>query len=104
MANSKIQMVGSEQELSKGPDDMRQSAFPGGMVQMTGSDASLSRRTTPMGVFDKHISGGMTQTFATTVDLNRTAHRGWDSYDTPMSDNSETPDSSMSGFPSGGSK
>ncbi len=104
MAKDRVQMVGSESELQKGPLDMRQSAFPGGTVQMTGSEASLSKSTTPMGQFDKHVRGGSMQMTGSGAEVNRTPERGWESYQTPISENSEPSQNSISGYPRGGRK
>lgn len=100
--NARVQMTGTEMDLSSGPDDMRNSAFPGGTVQMVGSEASLVHQTTPMGVFDKHISGGTQDWIGSTVDLNRAPHRGWESYPTPTSDGSDNSMSTKSSYPGGG--
>ncbi len=100
---NRVEMVGDEMDLNKGPDDMRQSAFPGGTVQMVGSEAMMVHQTTPMGQFDKHVRGGTQEWTGSTVDLNQTPHRGWDSYPTPISDNSTASESSKSGYPGGGS-
>lgn len=102
MAN--IQMTGSAMDLSKGPRDMISTAFGGGSVQMTGSESDLSHETDPMGVFNKGVRGGKTQTFAGTVDLDRTPRRGWESYDTPISDNTMEPQSGTSSYPRGGTR
>ena len=100
--NDRVQMVGSEADLMKGPDDMRQSAFAGGMLEMIGSEASLSKRTTPMGEFDKHVRGGREEWTGSMTEMNRTPRRGWDSWPTPISENSEPPESSISGYPTRG--
>ena len=104
MANNRIQMVGSESDLQNGPDDMRQSAFPGGTVEFTGSEASLSRRTTPMGVFDKGVRGGMVEMTGSGAEVNRTPVRGWESYETPISQNSQNSENTGSGYPRAGRK
>lgn len=104
MAKDRIQMVGSEADLQNGPDDMRQSAFSGGTVQFTGSEASLSRRTTPMGVFDKGVRGGMVEMTGSGAEVNRTPIRGWESYETPISQNSQNPEKTDSGYPRSGRK
>lgn len=104
MAKDRIQMVGSEADLQNGPDDMRQSAFPGGTVQFTGSEASLSRRTTPMGVFDKGVRGGMVEMTGSGAEVNRKPIRGWESYETPISQNSQNPENTDSGYPRSGRK
>lgn len=100
----KVQMTGSEAELSRGPRDMRQSAFPGGMLEMTGSEAELSKSTTPMGEFDKHVRGGTVEMTGSEALVNRTPRRGRDSWDTPISDNTQNPDSTESGYPRSGRK
>lgn len=102
MAKDRIQMVGSEAELEKGPRDMRNIAFTGGMVEMVGSEAEMPHRTQPQGQFDKGVRGGKVEMIGSEVVFNRTPVRGWESYSTPISDNSETPQSSVSGFPSAG--
>lgn len=105
MAKDRIQMIGSEADTTPGsPNDMRQSAFPGGTVEFTGSEASLSRRTTPMGVFDKGVRGGMVEMTGSGAEVNRTPQRGWESYETPISENSQQPGSSVSGYPRSGRK
>lgn len=105
MAKDRIQMIGSEADTTPGsPNDMRQSAFPGGTVEFTGSEASLSRRTTPMGVFDKGVRGGSMEMIGSGAECNRTPHRGWESFDTPISENSEASNSSVSGYPRSGRK
>lgn len=105
MAKDRIQMVGSEADTTPGsPNDMRQSAFPGGTVQFTGSEAGLSKRTTPMGEFDKGIRGGKVEMIGSETELNRTPVRGWESYETPVSRNSENSNTGNSGYPRGGSK
>ena len=98
--NKNVEMVGTEFDLKKGPDDMRRDSFSGGMVEMIGSEAALGYRTVPMGVFDKGISGGsVAMDFAGKVGLDRTPRQGWESYDTPISDNSMTPQKAVSGYP-----
>src|SRR4051812_10687846 len=99
MAKDRIEMVGSEARLEKGPGDMRQSAFPGGTVEMTGSEASLSHATTPMGVFDKGVRGGRVEMTGSQTEMNRTPHRGWESYPPPGSENSEAPQETISSYP-----
>ena len=92
-------------DLSNGPEDMISTAFGGGDVQFVGGMADLGHETQPQGMFDKGISGGRVQNAnSTTMDLSREPLRGWQSYDTPISANSETPSSSVSGYPSGGSR
>ena len=100
--SNRVQMIGSEAELQNGPDDMRQSAFPGGTVQMIGSEAVMVHRTTPMGEFDKHVRGGREEWTGSMTEMNRTPRRGWDSWPTPISENSEPPESSISGYPTRG--
>ena len=103
MQKDRINFIGEQVDLSKGPGDMRQSAFAGGMAQMIGTEMDLSSRTVPMGVFDKGVRGGsMDMGDITDTPLNRTPQRGWDSYDTPISGNSETPSTSTSGYPGKG--
>ena len=92
-------------DLSDGPEDMISTAFGGGTVQMTGTESDLSRSTDPMGVFNKGVRGGKVQNENTgMVDLDRTPHRGWNSSNTPISENSKTPGESISSYPSGGSR
>jgi hypothetical protein len=102
--SDRVQMVGSEADLMNGPDDMRNSAFSGGEVQMVGSEAVISRRTTPMGSFDGEYSknigkSGSLEIIGSEVEFNRTPVRGFESYPTPISQNSETPGESISGYP-----
>jgi len=104
MASDKIQMTGSKADLTKSPRDMRQSAFTGGTVYMTGSEAELPHRTTPMGEFDKHVRGGTVEMTGSGAEVNRTPVRGWDSYETPISENSENSESASSSYPSPGKK
>jgi hypothetical protein len=100
MAKDRIQMIGSEADTTPGsPNDMRQSAFRGGTVQFTGSEAELSKRTTPMGEFDKHVRGGRLEMIGSGAECNRTPRRGWDSYETPLSQNSEEETNRVSGYP-----
>ncbi len=100
---NRVEMIGSEMDLQRGPDDMRQSAFPGGTVQMTGSEAVMVHQTTPMGEFDKHVRGGTTEWIGSQVDLNKTPQRGWTSYPTPISQNTENPQGTGSSYPGSGS-
>lgn len=98
MAN-RVQMIGSEAALASGPHDMRQDAFGGGMVEMVGSEASLAHRTTSLGVFDKGVRGGRVEMTGTEVQLSHTPVRGWESYGTPISDNSQSSMKPVSGYP-----
>tara|TARA_R110000868_G_scaffold58624_2_gene180835 strand:+ start:9967 stop:10290 length:324 start_codon:yes stop_codon:yes gene_type:complete len=101
----KIQLIGTGMDLSDGPEDMISTAFGGGTVQMTGSESDLSRTTDPMGVFNTGVRGGKVQAEnASMVDLDRTPHRGWDSYSTPISENSKNPDGSTSSYPNAGGR
>lgn len=102
--SNRVQMIGSEAELQNGPDDMRQSAFPGGTVQMVGSEAMMVHRTTPMGEFDKHVRGGTEEWIGSKTEMNKTPRRGWESYPTPISRNSEASESTESSFPGSGPK
>ena len=103
MAKDRIQMIGSEADTTPGsPNDMRQSAFSGGTVEFTGSEAMLSKRTTPMGVFDKGVRGGTVEMTGSGAEMNRTPVMGWESYETPISENSEAASASVSGYPRGG--
>lgn len=97
-SDNRIQFVGSEADLQSGPDDMRNDNFPGGMVEFVGSEAELSRKTDPMGVFDKHVRGGTVQFIGSEAECNRTPRRGWQSYTTPISQNSDTPEASVSSY------
>lgn len=99
MSKGTIQKVGTDMDLKQGPLNVVQKGFEHGRVQMTGSAAELSRRTTPMGEFDKHISGGTMEMMADKeCTVSRTPRRGFESYNTAMSDNSQTPDSNKSSF------
>jgi hypothetical protein len=102
---AKIQLIGTGMDLSDGPEDMISTAFGGGTVQMTGSESDLSRATDPMGVFNKGVRGGKVQDENTgMVDLNRTPHRGWNSYNTPISENSKNAGEVTSNYPSAGGR
>jgi hypothetical protein len=104
----RIQMVGDQSDLRSGPLDMIADDFPGGMEQMVGSTANISRRTDPMGSFEgeysKHISGGKVEFIGQTdlCPVDRTARRGWDSYSTPISKNTEPAEKRVSNYPSKG--
>lgn len=105
MAKDRIQMIGSEADTDKNsPRDMRNIAFQGGMVEMVGSEAEMPRGTVPQGEFDKHVRGGRLEMTGSEAPLSRTPSRGWESYPTPISDNSETPQARVSSFPSRGKK
>lgn len=101
MMTNKIEMVGDTEDLKKEPRDMRAIAFSGGTVQMTGSTSDLDKTTCPQGVYDKHVrnGGGKVMMTGEGMDLDRTPHRGWTSYPTPISNNSETSEQSVSGYP-----
>ncbi len=102
---AKIQLIGTGMDLSNGPDDMISTAFGGGDVQFVGGMADLGHETQPQGIFDKGISGGRVQMANTTMtDLSREPRRSWESYDTPISSNSQNASSPVSGYPSGGSR
>ncbi len=104
-ATKRVEMIGTEADLQRSsPLDMRQSAFPGGTLEMTGSEAGLSRSTTPMGVFDKGVRGGKVEMIGSECDLNRAPHRGFESYSTPTSENTKAPQESISGWPRSGRK
>lgn len=95
-----IQMTGSEVDLKEGPRDMRQTWGGKSTIQEVGSAADMTRGITPMGQFDKHVRGGRMQFIGDDTDLKgREAHRGWESYSTPISDNSQTPTDKASGYP-----
>jgi hypothetical protein len=103
MKNSRIEMLGDQVDLKGGPRDMRPDAFSGGEIDMDASEANLSRRTDPMGrfdgIYDKHVAGGKIEITGSQVPLKETPHRGWDSYETPMSDGSQASESRVSGWP-----
>ena len=100
---TRVQMIGSEAGMNTGgPHDMRQSAFPGGMAQIIGSEADLVHKTTPMGEFDKHVRGGREQFVGSMTEMNETPYRGWQSYPAPLSMNSQNPEADESGFPGSG--
>jgi hypothetical protein len=95
-----IQMVGSESDLKSSPKDMRQTWGGKSMIQEVGGTAQLTQGVTPMGQFDKHVRGGRMQQIGSTMDLKGFApHRGFESYDTPISDNSEGSMDRVSGYP-----
>lgn len=98
----RIEFVGSQAELQRGPNDMRQSAFPGGTVQMIGSEAVMAHKTTPMGEFDKHVRGGEQEWTGSRAELDRTPRRSWQSFDSPFSVNSESSQDTGSSFPGSG--
>jgi hypothetical protein len=101
--DSRIDMTGTEMDLKSGPRDMRTDTFTGGEVQMDATMANISKRTDPMGRFDgaydKHVAGGKVEMQDEGVPLHQKPNRGWDSYETPMSTNSEGVDSRSSGYP-----
>lgn len=97
-SNRVKEMVGSMADLKKSPKDMRNDLFQSGTIQMVGSMADLTKRTVPQGQYDKHTQNGMMEMIASEADLNRTPRRGWQSYETPISDNSETSMASISGY------
>ncbi len=96
---SKVQMTGSEADLSKGPRDMRADAFLGGTVEMIGSESDLSRRTTPMQEFNKGVRGGKTEMIGSEADLSYKPQRGWNSYSTPISENTLESEQVASSYP-----
>jgi|ERR1700722_1142857 len=100
---NRIQFIGTEAALDKnGPLDMRQSAFPGGTLEMIGTEARLVHKTTPMGEFDKHVRGGMEEWIGSQASLDRTPRRTWQSYESPFSSNSEGVQGDESSFPGTG--
>ncbi len=97
--DNRIQMTGSEAGLMDGPHDMRQSAFAGGRVEFTGSQAELSKNTTPLGIFNKNVRGGRVEMTGSEATLDRTPRRGYDSYETVISINSQNSSEHDSGWP-----
>lgn len=96
----RVQMIGSEAATTPGsPNDMRQSAFPGGVLEMIGSEAEIVHKTTPMGVFDKHVRGGREEWIGSMTEDDRTPRRSWQSYPSPFSDNSEGSQAVTSSYP-----
>ena len=103
----RIQMVGTEMDLSEGsPLNMIADRFAGGTEQMIGSEVNLSQRTDPMGSFEgayaKHVRGGRVDMIGQEEPtmVTRTPRRGWDSYETPISTNSEGAEARTSSYPS----
>lgn len=82
-----IETLGDKSPLKKAPSDMERSEFKGGKMEILGEQVPLKQTVTPMEQFDKGIAGGTIQQFGSTVPLNRSARRGWDSHPTPVSKN-----------------
>lgn len=102
--DSRVQFVGSQADLQNEPRDMRNDNFAGGLVEFVGSEAELSRRTDPMGVFDKHVRGGMVEWIGSEAECDRTPRRGWQSFSTPISENTEPPQMAVSSYRGAGNK
>lgn len=96
-------MIGSEAATTPGsPNDMRQSAFPGGTLEMIGSEADLVHKTTPMGQFDKHVRGGRQEWIGSEAELDHTPRPSWQSYPSPFSENSTGSHDVASSYPGSG--
>lgn len=75
--------------ISNGPATEKQDGFGGGTVQTFAETVSLSRSSTPMGVFTDQ-SMGTVESFAERVPLKRQPHRGYEA-GTPANSESENP-------------
>lgn len=84
-------IIGSQAELKQGPADMTSKEFGGGTIDMIGSTSEL-HHDTPMGVFNKGTQSGTIDMIGSEAEFHRTPQRGWQSYPTPSSRNTETPD------------
>lgn len=107
MPSKKIEFTGSQADLKMGPRNMVQDGFSHGTTEMVGSAAMLSQRSSMMGRFDKHVrdGGGRLQMVGSEADMNPNGqHRGWESYSTPISDNSMGVEERESGFRNGRGK
>lgn len=109
MPGKKIEFTGSQADLKMGPRNMIQDGFSHGTVEMTGSEAMLSQRTTPLGDysgrFAKNDRGGSLHMTGSEADLKvKSEHRGWESASTPISDNSQNAEDTTSSFRNGRGK
>jgi len=94
-----VQIVGSQADLDKSPHNQVLDSFAGGTVQMIGSEAELSHKTTPMGEFNKGIKGGRVDMVGSMTELNRAEHRGYESWETPLADASYNPTGTKNSYP-----
>jgi hypothetical protein len=90
MAKGSKDMIGSQADLKNGPADMQREEFRSGTIDMIGSDAEMHGRT-PIGEFDKHTRGGTIDFIGDRMSLSNTPKRGWDSWDTPIAEQTKNP-------------
>lgn len=82
---AQFQLIGDREKLSKGPKSMDRTEFSGGKFQAVGDSVALKQTPVPLQQNRKGISGGTFQKVGDSVSLSQTPHKGWTSYETPIS-------------------
>lgn len=82
---AEFQIVGDEQKLSKGPKNEDPHGFKGGKFQAVGDMAPIGSTPVPLQQ-GKVANKGKFQNIGTHQPLSQTPQKGWNSFNTPMSD------------------
>ena len=81
------QTIGTEANLSNGPRNMEPVRTSGGTIQSVGETANLKPTPVPLQEFSKGTRGGTLQQTGEKASLQeRSAFKGWQSANTPMSE------------------
>jgi hypothetical protein len=80
------QLIGTQQKLSQGPRNMEHDGKTGNPVLQSFATKADLKMSPSAEAHNANIREGTRELTGTGVPLNTTAHRGWESHSTPMSD------------------
>ena len=83
---AKFQLIGDQEKLSKGPKSMDRTEFSGGKFNLVGDSVTMSQKPVPLQENRTGIKSGQFQLVGDKASMSQTPHKGWASYDTPISD------------------
>ncbi len=86
---AKFQLIGDEQKLSKGPRSAEPHGFSGGKFQLLGDQVKMSEKPVPLQQYRAGTGHGKFQNVGDKVSLSETPHKGWNSYNTPISERNQ---------------
>lgn len=82
---AKFQLIGDKEKLSKGPKNMDRTEFSGGKFQLLGDSVSMKQTPVPLQQNRTGIKSGTFQNVGDKVSMSQAPHKGWTSYETPIS-------------------
>ena len=82
---AKFQLIGDREKLSSGPKSMSRTEFSAGKFQMVGDSVTMKQTPVPLQQNKAGTGRGTFQNIGDKVSMSQTPHKGWQSFETPIS-------------------